>query len=283
MLAAVFGILSAILMFAFLNSRGGDGGQADSALNNGKAETVVVATKDIPVGTKIDAGMVTSKSYPAGALIPGYLKDEKLAIGQISSAPIYAGEPVITQKVTKTEDQKTLAFKVPEGMRALSLTVPHEAWIAGGLPQPGDRVDILAITTMKKTDPLTGQERPDVISAIIAENVEILAVSQTVIKSASTSPKGKDATSADPSKPADTTTTGLESRAFDTGSTFEKAISITVALKPDMAAKVALIDAMKDEDGQYRILPKRAGDSDTISGTKIWSFDDIFTSSSVKR
>ena len=285
MLAAVFGILSAMLMFAFLNSRGGDGASS-GPIDTGKAETVVVATKNIAVGEKIEAGAVTTRSYPAGALIPGYLKDEKLAVGQIASAPIYAGEPVITQKVTKGNDQKTLAFKVPEGMRALSLQVPHEAWIAAGLPQPGDLVDILAITTLSKTDPLTGQERPDVVSGIIAENVEILAVSQTVINTLSTGTKTKDAgatpTAADPSKPADGSG-GLESRSFNTGGTFEKAISVTIALKPDQAAKVALIDAMKDDLGQYRLLPKRAGDKDLISGTKIWSFDDIFTSASSKK
>lgn len=282
MLAAVFGILSAMLMFAFLNSRGGDGGTA-APEDTGKAESVVVATKNIAVGEKIEQGAITTRTFPSAALLTGYQTDEKLVVGQIASAPIYEGELIITAKVTKAADQKTLAFKVPEGMRALSLQVPHEAWIAAGLPQPGDLVDVLAITTLTKTDPLTGQERPDVVSGIIAENVEVLAVSQTVIASSSSvAVTSKDAT-ATPDASATPAAEGLQSRSFDTGGTFEKAISITLALKPEQAAKVALIDAMKDDIGQYRLLSKRAGDNESIPGTKIWSFDDIFTSASTKK
>ena len=137
--------------------------------------------------------------------------------------------------------------------------------------------DILAITTLKRQDPLTGQERPDVVAGIIAEDVQILAVSQTLIKS---TPKTdgaavKAGSSATPGA-AGTATAGAEARDLDTGSTFEKAVSITLALPVDKAAKVALIDALEDNLGQYRILPRRAGNDELLSGTKIWSFDDIF-------
>jgi hypothetical protein len=64
----------------------------------------------------------------------------------------------------------------------------------------------------------------------------------------------------------------------DKTSTYEKAISITLALPPDLAAKVALVDAMKDDVGQYRILPRQKGDARPLSGTVTWSYDDIFPS-----
>jgi Flp pilus assembly protein CpaB len=158
-------------------------------------------------------------------------------------------------------------------MRALSLEVPHEAWIAAGLPQPGDRVDILGITTFVTTDPLTGVQKPDVIAGYIAQDVEVLAVAQSVVKTVpkvdtSTDANGATSTKVDPS--SQQVASGQEE------ATYEKSISITVALPPDLAAKVALIDAMADSIGQYRIMPRQKGDTDPISGKTTFGYDDLF-------
>lgn len=275
LLAAVFGILSAMLMFAFLNSRGGDDGISQKLTEGEGAESVVVVAKNVNVGDKITADMLSTKTIPAAALVDGYIKDSdaQSLIGQVAVAPLYAGEQVITSKVSTYDGQDTLTWKVPAGMRALSLTVPHEAWIAAGLPQPGDRVDILGITSFMVTDPLTGQEKPDLVGGYIAQDVEVLAVAQTVVK---TVPKVADSKSGNGglavSSPA-----GAQAVSPDqTAATYEKAISFTIALPPDLVAKVAMIDAMKDDEGQWRILPRQKGDADPISGKTLFSFEDIF-------
>ena len=54
-------------------------------------------------------------------------------VGKVTTAPAVVGEQVLAAKVTTYEGQAGLAYKIPEGMRALSLQVPHEAWIAAGL------------------------------------------------------------------------------------------------------------------------------------------------------
>ncbi|MGE0598264.1 MAG: Flp pilus assembly protein CpaB [Dehalococcoidia bacterium] len=276
LLAAVFGILSAMLMFAFLNSRGGDDGISEQLNSGAGAESVVVLTRNVNVGEKITADMLGTKTVPAVALVDGYLKDTEAQslVGQIAVAPMYAGEQVITSKISTYAAQNTITWKVPDGMRALSLMVPHEAWIAGGLPQPGDRVDILGITAFTNTDPLTGEQRPDLLAGYIAQDVEILAVSQHLVK---TYPKVADKT--DDSTGAAAVSTNPASQAVaqdgDPG-TYETAISITVALPPDLVAKVALIDAMDDNTAQYRILPRQRGDADPISGKITFSYEDIF-------
>ena len=276
MLAAVFGILSALLMFAFLSSRGGDT-TADAGFTGGAAESVVVVTRNINVGERVTSDMLGLKSYPAGALLVGHIASTDLGslVGKVATAPLFEGEQVIEAKVSTYEGQNTIAWKVPDGMRALTLQVPHEAWIAAGLPQPGDKVDILAITTLVRTDPLTGQERPDVVSGYMAQDVEVLAVAQSLVKTVpNLDSKKTDA--------AGTVTAGgaaavaPSSKPGETGETYEKSISITLALPPDLAAKVALVDAMKDEVGQYRILPRQKGDAQPITGTTTWSYDDIF-------
>ncbi len=277
LLAAVFGILSAMLMFAFLSSRGGDNGISEQLTSGEGAESVVVLTRNVNVGEKITADMLGTKTVPAVALVDGYLKDTEATslVGQIAVAPMYTGEQVIANKISTYAAQNTITWKVPDGMRALSLMVPHEAWIAGGLPQPGDRVDILGITAFVTTDPLTGQERPDLLAGYIAQDVEILAVSQKLVK---TYPKVADKTDSSGAAAVSTNPASQAVAQDDDPGTFEAAISITIALPPDLIAKVALIDAMKDEEAQYRILPRQRGDSDPISGKTTFSYDDIFPS-----
>ncbi|MEO6398698.1 MAG: Flp pilus assembly protein CpaB [Tepidiformaceae bacterium] len=276
MLAAVFGILSALLMFAFLSSRGGDS-TSDSGFTGGAAESVVVVTRNVYVGEKVSADMLGLKSYPTGALLVGHIQSKDLStlVGKVATAPLFEGEQVIEAKVSTYEGQNSLTWKVPDGMRALTLQVPHEAWIAAGLPQPGDRVDVLAITTLVRSDPLTGQERPDVVSGYMAQDVEVLAVAQSLVK---TVPNldAKKATAGGTVAPGGSSVGAPSSKPGETADTYEKSISITLALPPDLAAKVALVDAMKDDLGQYRILPRQKGDSTPITGTTTWSYDDIF-------
>lgn len=277
LLAAAFGVLSALLMFAFLSSRGGDDG-VEQVLNSGAgAETVVVLTKNVNVGDKITSDMLGTKTVPSAGLVDGYFTDKDLQslVGKVATAPMYQGEQVLSAKVTTYEGQDTVTWKVPEGMRGLSLQVPHEAWIAAGLPQPGDRIDVLGITTLMKVDPLTGEEKPDVIAGYIAQDVLVLAVAQSVVR---TVPKiDADATTGDtPSDPGSSSIQQSQAVSPDEGATYEKSISVTLALPTDLAAKVALIDAMKDDVGQYRLLVRQKGDSAPVEGKQVYSYEDLF-------
>ena len=275
MLAAVFGILSAMLMFAFLSQGGDSGTSVDQSLSNaGGAESVLVVSQDIPFGTVITADMVTVQSLPKSAALDGRVGKAEDVVGKVATAPLYKGQQVVDRQFTTFEGQNTLAYKVPPGMRAVSLHVPNENWIVGGLPQPGDHVDFVAITTLTRTDPLTGQERPDVVAGIVAQDVQILAVSQKVVK---TIPKvdTKTGTTGDASStPA--VKTDSSAKPLDDGATYEKSLSITIALPPDLAAKVSIIDAMKSDVGQYRLLLRRQGDSEPITGTTTWGYEDLF-------
>lgn len=273
MLAAVFGVLSAALVFAFLNSRDSGGDSLSGLDSAGGAESVVVVTRDVQVGEKITADMLTTRPLPAAALLAGRVGNADDVVGKVATSPLYAGEQVTTPKVTTYVGQNSLAWKVPEGMRAVSLMVPHEAWVAAGLVQPGDRVDILGITTLTTVDPLTGNERPDTVTGIIAQNVEVLAISQTLVK---VIPNADAKTAGGTSGAATGGAAASGGNPLEAADTYEKSISITLALTPELAAKVALIDAMKDEQGQYRILPRQKGDSETIAGGTTWSLEDIF-------
>jgi Flp pilus assembly protein CpaB len=282
MLAALFGVLSAALMFAFLSSRGGSDNALDSALvDTGEVESVVVLNRDVDFGVEITPDMVSVQPVPVSALLPGSFTDVEDVIGKVTTTKLYASEQVIPGKITSFDEQNTLAFKVPDGHRAISLMIPHEAWAAAGLVQPGDRVDILGITTLISIDPLTGAEKLDVVSGLIAQDVAVLAVSQTVVKvvpNLDERAAGGDAGDAEATPGAGTATTGdtASFRPLDDTATYETAISITLALTPDVAAKVAIIDAMKDDAGQFRIMPRQQGDHEAIEGQITWTLEDVF-------
>jgi Flp pilus assembly protein CpaB len=290
MVALVLGIASFALMLAFMSSRGGDNKAIEEQLAGPGSESVLVATRDIKVGEKITSDMFVPKTIPAGGLLDGRISDPTAVLDKVASAPIFTGEQLTSVKVTSYDGQNSLAFKVPQGMRALSLTVPHEAWITGGLPQPGDRIDVLGLTVLSKTDPLTGQERPDLTAGYIAQDIEVLAVAQTMVQSVKNIDQAKTpvaAGSATPgasvtATPSTTVTAGgntNDGQALATGDTFEKAISITLALTPEDAAKVAIIDSMDDNVGQYRIVVRQKGDDTPMTGTKTWTLDDVFAKS----
>jgi len=283
MVAIVLGIASFALMFAFLNSRGGGDSAVDRALSGPGAEEVVVAVRDIQAGQKISAADLDVVSVPGAALLPGRFADPTLLVGQVATSPIFAGEQVTLNRITETAGAATLAFKVPDGMRAVALEVPHESWIAAGLPQPGDRIDVLAIATLIKVDPLTGEQRPDLMGAYIAQNVEILAIAQTLVQSVTAVNRTGGDDPANPSADATTTPgageTDIDSQlgtVQDSGQTFQTAISVTLALPPELAAKVAMLDAVKDDQAQYRLVVRQKGDDEEITGTAAWSWDDIF-------
>ena len=290
MVAAILGILSALLMFAFLSSRGGSS-KSSTVTTGGATESAVVVTKDIQVGDKVTSDDVTVQPVAANALLPGHLINTSDVVGKVATAPMFVGEQVIPAKVTTFDGQTTLAYKVPTGMRAVSVQVPQESWIVGGLPQPGDYVDFLAITTLTKQDPLTGNQTPDVVAGLVAQNVEILAISQTMVAtvpnidgtaSASATPGAGGTAAAGANAGAAVTAAPVSSGALKPGgkdATYEKAISVTLALPIDVAARVELVDAMNKSVGQWRLLLRQKGDTSIVTGTTKWTYDDLFVPS----
>ena len=282
MVAAILGILSALLMFAFLSSRGGSSNSPAVTAGGGATQSAVVVTKDIQVGDKVTDDDITVEPVAANALLPGHLVSTKDVVGKIATAPMFTGEQVIPEKVTTFVGQTTLAYKV----RAVSIQVPQESWIVGGLPQPGDFVDFLAITTLTKTDALTGNQTPDVQAGLIAQNVQVLAIAQTMVDTvpnvdAATTPAA-GGTAAATAQGAAATASPVANGAVKQGAkdaTFVKAVSVTLALPIDVAARVELVDAMKKEVGQWRLLLRQKGDTSIVTGTTKWTYDDLFAPS----
>ncbi len=282
MLAAVFGVLSAGLVLLFLSGSGGGSDISKSFSPADGAESVVVVTRNIGVGEKITADMLTTKTLPKSLVLPGGATRAEDLVGKVATAPMFEGEQALNAKATTFGGQNTLAYKIPDGMRAVSVQVPHEAWIAAGLIQPGDRVDVLAITTLMKTDPLTGEEKPNTNATIFAQDVEVLAMAQSLVKVVPNldAKKATDTTAgATPAAGVSPTTSEavIGSDPLKDAATYEKAISVTLAVPPDLAAGIALIDQMKKDVAAWRLLPRQKGDSSKLTGTTTWTLDDVMS------
>ncbi len=285
LLAALFGLLSAGLMFAFLSTRGGDESVEETLRDAGEVETMVVMARDVAFGETITSDMLTEEPVPVRAILPSAYQNRADVEGLVAAAPLFAGEQVLPGKVTSTADQDTLAFKVPEGMRALSLEVPHEAWVNAGLPQPGDRVDVLALTAMLAEDPLTGDNVPEVRSRLMVQDVEVLALAQSLVDyfPETELTREDDDEDGELGGEASTATNGdgedgarQAFRATDGSQTYEESVSVTLALLPEDAAKLALLDALDDEAGQYRILTRHQSDREIIGDQSNWTLEDLF-------
>lgn len=179
-LGLFLGLVSAALVVVYLSKAGGDGGDVSAAKT-----PVVVASQDIPAATKITAEMVTLKSISADAVLPEvFLKTEDV-IGKITRVPVVAGEQVIPSRVAATGTAITdvenppLAYVVPEGMRAVSISVSSEI-AASGLIRPGDFVDVILTVQVQSGDESESNNVKDQIARTILQNAQVLSIDRNV-------------------------------------------------------------------------------------------------------
>jgi pilus assembly protein CpaB len=142
----------------------------------GQAQSVLVASADIPAREVITAAMFTVQSRAQSALQPGAIGDPAKAVGSLALITIPAGS-----QLTATEIGNGAEFALPvrltPGMRAMSIPIDKVKGVSG-LAQPGDRVDVIAIP------PRAGDGQPTAVT--ILRGVRILAIGATLENSSAT-------------------------------------------------------------------------------------------------
>ncbi len=146
---------------------------------------ILAATQDLPLGTKLTAEMLKWRKWPAKALEPNQIdnKNQPQAleeyVGAITKTPIYAGEPIMQQKVVQPGEKGVMSAVLSPGMRAISTRITTDS-AAGGFIQPGDRVDVILTTQIvdtRRNFVQQGQQKT-YISNTIFEDVPVLAIGQ---------------------------------------------------------------------------------------------------------
>ena len=259
LLAIVLGLMGAGLVYV-ATSRDSTTTTPDSGLV--PSVPVVVAKVDVPARTALTQDMLDVKLLAPEAVSPLAYTDVNVAVGQVTRFPLTVGEQVLTSKVVNVSAgiSRSLSFVIPEGKRGFAITA-SEVQNAGGLVLPGDYVDIIVIHDVEfLTDPADPGSRETVASFLVQtlmQNVEVLAVSQTVVDVVEV-PVEEDAEAA---VPADGEEAGSTQRVRNSEAVpIPGAATITIAVTPEEAERLYLAES----NGRIRLSVRPFGDDETI-------------------
>ena len=146
---------------------------------------ILVAAMDVPRGTRLTPDYMQWKKWPAEALEPNLIdiQNQPQALEEfvtaVARADLFAGEPIMRQKVVQSGDRGIMAALLKPGMRAISTRITADT-AAGGFIQPGDRVDVVLTTQLARNLQVNmANTQNNYVSNTIFENVPVLAIGQT--------------------------------------------------------------------------------------------------------
>jgi pilus assembly protein CpaB len=133
---------------------------------------VVVAAEDIPLGTRLLAEHMRTVNWPKDALPAGAANDPAALVGGLTIARLATNEPLLASKLAGDDGGALLAFKIPNGSRALSVRVNDVTGISGFV-NPGTRVDVIVVMETPNVEGGRG-------AFTLLENIEVLAIAQNM-------------------------------------------------------------------------------------------------------
>ncbi|MBL8589348.1 MAG: Flp pilus assembly protein CpaB [Methylobacteriaceae bacterium] len=147
---------------------------------------VLIASREIPMGTQIGEGDMRWQQWPRGDL-PDYIirqeGDSAKVIeelkGSIARVAFAVGEPMRRDKLIKGMGAGYLSAILPQGYRAVAINIDSTgSTTAGGFILPNDRVDVVRVF---RDDVESKARGADVYaSETILSNVRVLAIGQNV-------------------------------------------------------------------------------------------------------
>ena len=138
---------------------------------------VVVAAKQMALGVRITKEDIKLVQWPKSNPIQGGFNDPNLVVDRGTMVPLEINEPILESKLASKEAGSGLTTIIPEGMRALSIQVNSIIGVAGFV-LPGSRVDLILIGVPPPE--VAGAKNNEMASKIILENLQVLAIGQTV-------------------------------------------------------------------------------------------------------
>jgi pilus assembly protein CpaB len=172
--------LCAVLLFNAL-----DIAEMRSAGN--KAEvSVVKVSKSIPAMTILTEDVLTSESVKVKEAPQGSYTNPIQVIGKVLSKQVVEGQVLTSNEIVRGGSSAELAATLPDGMRAVSVTLSGSQ-ITGGMLYPGCVVDILVAFKM------SGSEKGEALSTTMLERITVLAVQGESVVAKSNPEEGEDA------------------------------------------------------------------------------------------
>jgi pilus assembly protein CpaB len=156
-ISLLLGVAAVVVAAKWINSR-----------VNVDASRVVVADREINIGTRLTPDLLKTIDWPSGSLPDGSFHDSALLDGRVARVNLQRGEPLLEYKLAPEGTAGGLSGVIADGKRAITVRVNDVVGVAG-FALPGSLVDILVNT---KDD----SKRP--ISKIVLEQILVLAVAQ---------------------------------------------------------------------------------------------------------
>ena len=132
-----------------------------------KTTSVVVAAANLTLGDELGADDLRVVEWPANSVPASAFRTTEEVVGRGVIAPIVEHEPILADKLASKDAGAGLPPAIPEGKRALSVSVNEVVGVAGYV-LPGTRVDVLATVN-------PSQNQNEVTSKVILTNVPVLA------------------------------------------------------------------------------------------------------------
>lgn len=136
---------------------------------------IIVAAKDLPIGTIITADDVTTASW-TGSVPQGALLSQKEVIGRGVVSDLYKGEPIFDKRLAAVGSGGGLAATIKPGMRAAAVRVDEVVGVAGFV-LPGMRVDVL----VSGNAPGAPQAEGPKVKTLL-QNIEVLSAGTNIQK-----------------------------------------------------------------------------------------------------
>jgi Flp pilus assembly protein CpaB len=184
LLIGIFLALVAFVLIAVTLSGGSTGGTAGPTAAP-TTTTVVVAAKDLALGTKLTSDAVSTKTIPLADKPGNAYVDTSMVIGQTVRASVSSGQ-LITSAIVNGAAGTINNIEVPAGFVAVAVQVDQTTGV-GTLIKPGDHVDIVMGLTGADKVPLVEvspapSPRPGTTAAPLAFVDQTLKYNPTTVK-----------------------------------------------------------------------------------------------------
>lgn len=158
-LALVLGLAAAAYAANWLQQQGAEG-----------TVQVLVAKRDLQMGTRLQPDMLETVRWPKAALIQDPLTSLDQAQDRVIHMAVWRGEPLLMSKLAPVGEKGGLSSVLTQGQRAITVKVNEIVGVAG-FALPGNYVDVMVNTQDAQNQP---------ISKIVIERIQVLAVAQDV-------------------------------------------------------------------------------------------------------
>jgi pilus assembly protein CpaB len=138
--------------------------------------SVIVASKDIKYGERLDASHLKRVQVPRDAVPAGAFASVEQVLAQdnggapVALMPILAREALLPTKLSGPGARPSVAAEIGPGMRAYTIGVSDISGV-GGHALPGDRVDVVLMRNLSDDD-----SRKVLQAEVVIQNVRVLGV-----------------------------------------------------------------------------------------------------------